>query len=44
MNLEPENYSRRVLLWFVVVLDIAGLAAVIVMTWGISILIEWWTA
>lgn len=34
MNLEPENYSRRVLLWFVVVLDIAGLAAVIVMTRG----------
>ncbi|HHJ4607603.1 TPA: hypothetical protein ACQJX6_000466 [Raoultella ornithinolytica] len=44
MNLEPENYSRRALLWFAVVLDIAGLAAVIVMTWGICILIEWWTA
>ncbi|HHO6711883.1 TPA: hypothetical protein ACRVQG_000849 [Klebsiella variicola] len=44
MNFEPENYSRRALLWFAVVIDIAGWVAVIVVTWGICKLIEWWTA
>ncbi|MGH4066143.1 hypothetical protein ACRFE2_07385 [Klebsiella pneumoniae] len=44
MNFEPENYSRRALLWFAAVIDIAGWDAVIVVTWGICKLIEWWTA
>lgn len=35
MNFEPENYSRRALLWFAAVIDIAGWVAVFVVT-GVS--------
>ncbi|WP_439223356.1 hypothetical protein [Klebsiella pneumoniae] len=41
MNFEPENYSRRALLWLAVVIDIAGWVTVIVATWGICMVIEW---
>ncbi|HGW1169919.1 TPA: hypothetical protein ACNMQC_005682, partial [Klebsiella pneumoniae] len=44
MNFEPENYSRRALLWFAAVIDIAGWVAVFVVTWGICMVIEWWVA
>ncbi|MFQ1351596.1 hypothetical protein ACJWR8_05505 [Klebsiella pneumoniae] len=44
MNFEPENYSRRALLWFAAVIDIAGCVAVFVVTWGICMVIEWVTA
>ncbi|HFE4532803.1 hypothetical protein ACJWR0_28815 [Klebsiella pneumoniae] len=44
MNFEPENYSRRTLLWFAAVIDIAGWVAVFVVTWGICMAIEWVTA
>jgi hypothetical protein len=44
MNVEPESYSQHALLWFAAVIDIAGWVAVIVVTWGICKLIEWWTA
>ncbi|WP_323115893.1 hypothetical protein [Klebsiella variicola] len=41
MNFEPENYSRRALLWFAAVIEIAGWVAVFVVTWGICMVIEW---
>ena len=44
MNIEPESYSQHALLGFAAVIDIAGWVAVIVVTWGICKLIEWWIA
>ncbi len=42
MNFEPENYSRRALLWFAAVIDIAGWVAVFVVTWGSAWLLNGW--
>ncbi|WP_278184820.1 hypothetical protein [Klebsiella pneumoniae] len=44
MDFDFVNYSRRSLLWFAAVIDIAGWVAVFVVTWGICMVIEWWTA
>ncbi|EQB0737796.1 hypothetical protein [Klebsiella michiganensis] len=44
MNFEPENYSRRALLWFAALASVVGWVAVVAVTWGICMMIEWVTA
>ncbi|MEG9313013.1 hypothetical protein V6S19_14875 [Klebsiella pneumoniae] len=44
MNFETEKCSRRALLWFAAVIEIAGWVAFFVVTWGICMIIEWVTA
>ncbi|OEG96147.1 hypothetical protein AN700_0200410 [Klebsiella michiganensis] len=34
MNFEPENYSRRALLWFAALVNVAGWVAVVAVTWA----------
>ena len=44
MNFEPENYSRRALLWFAALFDVICWVLIAVVTVGICMFIEWWTA
>ncbi|CAM6497959.1 hypothetical protein [Klebsiella michiganensis] len=44
MNFEPENYSRRALLWFAALVSVVGWVAVVAVTWGVCMMIEWVTA
>ncbi|EOG7781621.1 hypothetical protein ACLIOZ_001398 [Klebsiella pneumoniae] len=44
MDFDFVNYSRRTLLLFVMVANIIGWMAIIGVTWGICMLIEWWVA
>lgn len=44
MNFEPENYSRRALLWFAALVSVAEWVAVVAVIWGVCIMIEWVTA
>ncbi|MDM4609044.1 hypothetical protein [Klebsiella oxytoca] len=44
MKFEPENYSRSALLWFAALVSVAGWVAVVAVTWGICMMIEWVTA
>ncbi|CAM6760422.1 hypothetical protein PIA91_10660 [Klebsiella michiganensis] len=44
MNFEPENYSRSALLWFAALVSVVGWVAVVAVTWGVCMMIEWVTA
>ncbi|MDH8410568.1 Uncharacterised protein [Klebsiella pneumoniae] len=43
-SLEVEHYSKYTLRWFAAAINAIGLVAFGIITYGICILIEWWTA
>ncbi|HBQ5956558.1 TPA: hypothetical protein L7639_002326 [Klebsiella pneumoniae subsp. pneumoniae] len=43
-DIDPDHYSKYALRRFAAVLNLLGLIAFPVATWGICMLIEWWTA
>lgn len=44
MNFDPENYSKYTLRWFAAIFDVICLVLITVVTVGICMFIEWWTA
>lgn len=44
MNFEPENYSRRALLWFAALVSVVGWVVVVAVILGVCMMIEWVTA
>ncbi|WP_258316832.1 hypothetical protein [Klebsiella variicola] len=44
MNFDPENYSNYTLRWFAAIFDVICLVLIAVVTVGICMFIEWWTA
>lgn len=44
MNFDPENYSKYTLRRFADILDVICLVLIAVVTVGICMFIEWWTA
>ncbi|WPI27718.1 hypothetical protein [Klebsiella oxytoca] len=44
MNFDPDHYSKYALRRFAAVANLIGLIVFVVLTWGICMIIEWWTA
>ena len=44
MNFDPDHYSKYALRWFAAVANLLELIVFVVLTWGICMIIEWWTA
>ncbi|MFW3738522.1 hypothetical protein [Klebsiella pneumoniae] len=44
MNIDPENYSKYTLRRFTALFDVICLVLIAVVTVGICMFIEWWTA
>lgn len=44
MNFDPDHYSKYALRRFAAVANLLGLIAFVVLTWGICMIIKWWTA
>lgn len=44
MNFEPENYSKYTLRRLAAIFDVICLVLIAVVTVGICMFIEWWTA
>lgn len=44
MNIDPENYSKYTLRRLAALLDAICWVLIAVATWGICMIIEWWTA
>ncbi|HHO6715678.1 TPA: hypothetical protein ACRVQG_004787 [Klebsiella variicola] len=44
MELDPDCYSKYTLRWFAAAINTIGLIAFGVITYGICMMIEWWTA
>lgn len=43
-EIDPDHYSKYTLRRFAAVVDAIGLIVFGVLTWGICMFIEWWTA
>ena len=44
MKFDSENYSKYALRRFAAVANLIGLIVFVVLTWGICMIIKWWTA
>ncbi|EOD0619753.1 Uncharacterised protein [Klebsiella quasipneumoniae] len=44
MNIDPENYSKYTLCRFAAIFDVICWVLIAVVTVGICMFIEWWTA